>query len=96
MLALFFSFSSLIFSDVQIQISPFFDDDDEFYDEDGPIIWIGPGIYYGVWFDNEFEYRQWCRRRYYNRYYYYDDWHHRRYWRDGDHHHHGGGGSHHH
>jgi len=33
-------------------------DDD---DEDEQVIWIGPGWYYGVWFDNEVDYDGWYR-----------------------------------
>ncbi len=36
-------------------------DDDGYYDDDGEdqIIWIGPGLYYGLWFDEEWEYNDW-------------------------------------
>lgn len=66
------------------------DDDDEDNDEDYEDVenvWIGPGIYYGFWFDDEDEYHRWYRH----------DYHHGH----GDHHgrggggHHGGGGGHH-
>lgn len=68
-------------------------------------IWIGPGLYYGIWFDNEEDYGEWQRNHGYEgrgerrrdrrgdrRH---DGDHH-----GGDHHHeggggHGGGGGHH-
>jgi hypothetical protein len=58
---------------------------DDGYDDDdgGPIIWVGPGLYYGIWFDNEWDYNDWYNHHHYG--------HH------GDHHdggHHGGGGHH--
>lgn len=70
-------------ADVEVQFGPFlyYDDDDDdflyddnFYNQTGVNIWIGPGLYYGVWFDNEYQYRYWARRNYYyrhgwNRYY---------------------------
>ncbi len=28
-------------------------------EEEPPIVWTGPGWYYGVWFDNEVEYDDW-------------------------------------
>jgi hypothetical protein len=27
--------------------------------------WVGPGIYYGVWFTNPYDYYSWCQARYY-------------------------------
>jgi hypothetical protein len=80
-------------------------DDDDYYDDDyddgeQQVIWIGPGLYYGLWFDNEWEYNDW-----------YGHHHHDGHHHDGHHgggHHgggdggghghggHGGGGGHHH
>ena|GEM_PF-2018142 len=73
---------------IEIEIGPDDDDDDYYYEYDEPPqVWIGPGLYYGVWFDDEYEYNRWYRRHYYRGY--------RRggYHHDGDHHddHHGGG-----
>ena len=59
-------------------------DDDYYYDEGGPVIWIGPGLYYGIWFYNEWEYNDWHS-------------HHRHRYRHGHGHHRGkrhGGGHH--
>jgi len=57
---------------------------------DQPIIWVGPGWYYGVWFDDEYAYNDWYGHHHGH------DHHH-------DHHHGGGhhggghgGGRHHH
>ena len=78
---------------VEIEIGP--DDDDyEYYDEP-PEVWIGPGLYYGVWFDDEYEYHRWYRDRYYRRHGYYR---HEEYDHHGGDHHDGGhqGGGHHH
>jgi hypothetical protein len=53
-------------------------------DDDEQVIWIGPGVYYGVWFDNEWEYNNW-----------YDHHHHYRDRQDDDRYHggdEGGGG----
>jgi hypothetical protein len=74
---------------IEIEIGPDDDDEDYYEDDDGPEVWIGPGLYYGVWFDDEYEYHRWYRDRYYHRYHH-DDGH--------DHHDHerGHGGGHHH
>jgi hypothetical protein len=69
-------------------------DDDGYYDDDGgPIIWIGPGIYYGIWFDTEWEYNDWYGHHHHGHGGGHHDHH------DGGHHgsggHHGGGGGHH-
>ena len=74
------------------------EDDDGVYEEDE--VWFGPGFYFGVWFDDEDDYRHWRRdHRHYPA-------HQRNYHRDGhrdehhreDHHdgHRGGGGHGHH
>lgn len=61
-------------ADVEVQFGPFmyYDDDDDdflydddFYNQTGVNVWIGPGLYYGVWFDSEYQYRYWARRNYY-------------------------------
>lgn len=90
-------------ADVEVQFWPFlyYDDDDDdflyddnFYNQTGVNVWIGPGLYYGVWFDDEYQYRYWARRNYY----YKHGWnhYHGRYGVDRRHHgdgkHHGGGG----
>lgn len=53
---------------IEIEVGPEDDDydDDYYYDEDGPQIWIGPGLYYGFWFENEYDYHNWCRNNYHN------------------------------
>jgi hypothetical protein len=98
-------------ADVEVQFGPFLyydDDDDEFlYDDDfynqaGVNVWIGPGLYYGVWYNNEYDYRYWARRNYYyrhgwNRYHRgypgrYGDGRYRGYGRGGSHHGDGGHG----
>lgn len=28
-----------------------------------PALWIGPGLYYGIWFDNEEDYGEWQRNQ---------------------------------
>lgn len=53
-------------------------------EEEPQTLWIGPGWYYGVWFDNEVEYDGW-----YHDHRRWDDRHH-----DGQHRHHQGGGHH--
>ncbi|MGH7889943.1 MAG: hypothetical protein ACRENF_05265, partial [Thermodesulfobacteriota bacterium] len=63
-------YSSEEVADVGVEV-----DVGEPYDEDDEYIWIGPGWYYGVWFDNEVEF---------------DDWHHDHHDHHGDHHHGGG------
>ncbi len=73
---------------IDVEVGP----DDGYYYNDGyyyddSVIWIGPGVYYGVQFDNEYQFYAWRR-------------HHRRYYRNyrrhhGGGHHHGGGGRHH-
>ncbi len=63
-------------------------DDDDDYEEDE--VWFGPGFYFGIWFDDEDDYRHW---RHDHRHY---PAHQRNYHRDGHHdEHHGGGGGHH-
>lgn len=54
-------------ADIQIEIAPFGEDDyyDDDFDEGEFQIWIGPGFYYGLWFDSPYVYRDYCRRRYY-------------------------------
>lgn len=67
------------------------------YDDDG-MLWIGPGWYYGVWFDNEVEYNDWHDHHHYH----HDHDHHNHHdhhdhgLHGGDHHggHHGGHGGH--
>src|SRR6185436_8527087 len=52
------------------------DDGVYYYYDDAPIIWIGPGLYYGVYFGDEYAYYRWYGRRY-GRYYgrgYYGGW----------------------
>lgn len=55
-------------------------------EDDTTIIWVGPGWYWGIWFDNEVEF---------------DDYYHHHHYHGHDHdhhhdgHHHGGGGHHH-
>lgn len=59
-------------------------------DDDGPdvqvVIWGGPGYYQGIWFDNEWEYRNW----HYNHYGHHGGHNHYH----GGHGHHDGGGHH--
>ena len=52
-------------------------DTDNQVEEDAPyptendqdaVIWIGPGIYYGLWFGSEFEYNDWYDHHYNNHY----------------------------
>lgn len=38
---------------IEVQSGP-----DYYYDDE---VWIGPGWYYGVWFDDEIYYRNWYR-----------------------------------
>lgn len=83
--------------DAWIEFGPFlyYDDDDDdlyddnFYQDSGVNVWIGPGLYYGFWFDNEYQYRRWARDNYYYR-------HGGRGWNRGGHHHgdHGRHGGH--
>ena len=72
-----------------------------YIEEDDDDIWYGPGFYYGIWFDNEDDYRGWCRdhpnrppsRQYYNR----DHpvpYQHEEHGEGGGHGHAGGGGGH--
>jgi hypothetical protein len=42
----------------------FYGDDGVYYYYDQPIIWIGPGYYYGVYFGDEYGYNRWYGRRY--------------------------------
>lgn len=46
---------------VQVEVSPDQEyPDDEYYDDDDEdVVWVGPGWYYGVWFDTEFDYDDW-------------------------------------
>ncbi len=60
--------------------------DDDYYDDGDQIIWIGPGLYYGIWFDNEWDYNDWYGHHHHGHHH---DGHH-----DGGHHGHGGGGHH--
>jgi hypothetical protein len=80
-------------ADVEVQFGPFlyYDDDDDaflydedFYNQTGVNVWIGPGLYYGVWFNNEYDYRYWARRNYYYRHGW-NRYHGRGYYRDGRH-----------
>jgi hypothetical protein len=59
---------------VEVEVGP----GPAYYEDD--VIWVGPGYYYGFWFNNEFQYRSWYRG-------------HRHYHHGGRHHggHHGGG-----
>ncbi len=41
---------------VEVEVSP---DDDYYYDDGEDVVWIGPGWYYGVWFDTEYDYYGW-------------------------------------
>jgi hypothetical protein len=68
------------------------DVDDDGYDQQ--IIWIGPGYYYGVWFDSYYEYNDWYGRHYHHGHH----GHGHRGHRGGRHggHHRGHGGGHHH
>lgn len=66
--------------------------DDGYYDDDGgPIIWIGPGLYYGIWFDNEWDYNDWYGHHHHGHGH---DGHHGGGHHDGGHHGGGGGGHH--
>ncbi|HSX37898.1 MAG TPA: hypothetical protein VLE95_03615 [Chlamydiales bacterium] len=56
------------------------DEDDDYYEYD---YWQGPGFYYGIWFDNEWDYDGW------------HEGHGHHHGREG-HHEHGGGGHHEH
>ena len=49
-------------------------DDDYYYRGTNQIIWVGPGWYYGVWFDNPYEYNYWYRRHYYGGRYHHGRW----------------------
>ncbi len=64
-----------------------YDDDDD----DEQVIWVGPGLYYGIWFDNEWDYNDWYGHHYHDHGHGHDHG-------GGDHHHggggHGGGGHH--
>lgn len=62
------------------------DDDDDYYEQD---IWIGPGLYYGVWFNNEWDYNDWYGHHGHHH------GHHGHHDHHGGGHHHGGGGHHH-
>lgn len=68
------------------------------YYEDNQYIWIGPGLYYGIWFDNEWEYDDWYHYHYHGRHHDHHDHHdhHHEGHHGGGGHHHGGGGGHHH
>jgi hypothetical protein len=33
-------------------------------DDDEQVIWDGPGLYYTVWFDNEYDYNDWYGHHY--------------------------------
>lgn len=88
-----------IFAQAQVEIEVGPDDDDYYDDDESPQVWIGPGLYYGVWFDHEHDYNDWCRRNYDHRHGYEDDDHGDRGRDDREQGHgrgHGGGGGHHH
>ncbi len=72
---------------VQVGVDDGPEDDAYYYDYDGDGYWEGPGFYYGIWFDNEWEYNDWRRGHSYRNGRYYDR-------RSGGGQHHGGGGSH--
>jgi len=66
-------FSQPLFAMVRAGVEIDSDDDGYYYYDDG--YWQGPGFYYGIWFDNRYEYDDWRRGRYY---YYRDGYYHRR------------------
>lgn len=75
-----------------VEVTQESNDDDDEQEE----VWIGPGWYYGVWIDDEAEFRYWNRQHHWHRY----DGRHHGGGHDGRHHeggHHGGrhGGKHH-
>lgn len=84
-------FSSTLFagaSRTEVQFSV--GEDDGYYYDDEPPIWIGPGWYYGIWFGNEADYDNW-NHYHHHRYEPYDHHDgHRGGYHDGGHH--GGGG----
>ncbi len=85
----FYSINAMARSGVEVEVGVPVDDG---YYEDTQDVWIGPGFYYGYWFEDEGAYHGWYRNHY----------HHRNGHRhsDGRHHdgrggrHHGGGGHH--
>ncbi|MBS3904950.1 MAG: hypothetical protein KGZ39_06460 [Simkania sp.] len=66
-----------------------YDQDDDTTVEENTVIWVGPGLYNGIWFDNEDDFDDWHRNHYYDghEHYHYDGHH-------GDHDHGEGGGGH--
>jgi len=63
------------------------DDDDD--TQENVEVWYGPGFYYGFWFDNEYEYRDWHDHHHGGGHH--DGGHHDGGHHDGGHHHDGGG-----
>lgn len=61
------------------------DDGYYYYYDQPPTVWIGPGNYYGVYFNDQYAYYRWYGRRYGHRYY-----GHHGYRRHGHHGRHGG------
>ena len=63
-----FLFGSILVAQTQpTEIAQYEDDEDGYYDDgyyDDGITWIGPGEYYGVWFNNQDDFNNW-RRNYY-------------------------------
>lgn len=45
-------------------------------DDDAPMIWIGPGWYYGIWFDSEYDFDDWHRNHNHRDYHHDHDGHH--------------------
>ena len=89
----FYSIESMVRTSVGVEAQTVDDDEDnDEYGDDGGVtetIWIGPGWYYGYWFDNEGAYRHWYRGHHHGYY-------HGHYHGGGHHHGHGGHGGRHH
>jgi hypothetical protein len=90
---LLFISSSILCGTTQIEEPVGYPENNEYIEEEAPAIWIGPGLYYGIWFDNEEDYGDWQRNHWHD--------HHHDHGSGGHHdhgggeHHHGGGGGHH-
>jgi len=60
----FYPIEAMAKSGVEIEVGV--PTDDEYYD-DTQEVWIGPGFYYGYWFENEGAYHGWYRDHYHYR-----------------------------
>jgi hypothetical protein len=81
--------SSILCGTTQIEEPMGYPENNEYIEEEAPAIWIGPGLYYGIWFDNEEDYGDWQRNYWHDHHdHYHDD-------RGGGHYDHRDGGGHH-